>query len=68
MLGKSAKRVKSSAYVGQHTEMFSVDSEKGSLLMISRRRLMKTLYKKGATILPWPEPWCIEKRSDTEPP
>ena len=66
--GKRAKRLKSSANVGQPTVMFSVDSEKGSLLMINRRRLIKALYKKGATILPWPEPWSIEKRSDVEPP
>ena len=35
---KSAKRVKSSANVGQPTGTFSIDSGKGSLLMINRRR------------------------------
>ena len=67
-LGESAKRVKSSTNVEQPTGMFSVDNERGSLLMINKRRLIKTLYKKRAMTLPQPEPWSVEKRSDVEPP
>ena len=51
-LVKSATRVKSSSNVGQPTGMFSIDSEKGLVLMINRRRLIKAFVQEGSNDSP----------------
>ena len=45
--GRSAKRSNHPQMLSNTGGMFSVNYEKGSLLMINRRQLIKTLYKEG---------------------